>query len=112
MNKLRNESTKLPTEIRAGGNYKFSLTESKLNFITAVEFQKYFETDDTHFNLGGDINYDNLISLRLGYQTGYESRDFTGGIGIMWGSLKFDYAYLPFSLGLGNANLFSLQFKF
>ena len=112
MNKLRKESSKLPTEIRAGGEYKFGLEESKFNFIVAGEFQKYLDTDDIHFNLGGDIVYNELIALRLGYQSGYEARDFTGGIGLMWGSLKFDYAYLPFSEGLGNSNLFSIQFRF
>jgi hypothetical protein len=112
MNNLRKESTVLPTEIRAGGKYQFGLEESKFDFIVAGEFQKYLDTDDIHFNLGGDIVYNKLIALRLGYQSGYESRDFTGGIGLMWGSLKFDYAYLPFSLGFGNANLFSIQFKF
>jgi hypothetical protein len=112
MNKLRNESSKLPTELRAGGEYQFGLEESKFDFVIAGEFHKYLDTDDTHFNFGGDIVYNKLIALRVGYQTGYISRDFTGGIGLMWGSLKFDYAYLPFSEGLGNSNLFSVQFKF
>ena len=63
-------------------------------------------------NLGGDIIYDEIFALRVGYQSGYEAKSFTGGIGLMWGSLRFDYTYMPFSLDLGNANLFSLQFKF
>lgn len=112
MNKLRSEETKLPSEIRIGPAYNFDLGENKFDAIVAGEFQKYLDTDDIHFNLGGELLYDNLLALRAGYQTGFESKGFTAGLGLMWGSLKFDYAFLPFSLGLGNANLFSVQIKF
>jgi len=112
MSELRIEKTKLPSELRFGGAYNFGLETSKLDFIIAAEFQKYLYTDDIHVNSGGEIVYDKTFALRVGYQSGYEARDFTGGIGIMWNNLRFDYAYMPFSLGLGNANLFSIQFKF
>jgi len=112
MNSLRVEETKLPVDLRFGSAYSFELPAAKFDFIVAAELQKYLDTDDTHINFGGDIIYDHIISLRLGYQAGYESRSFTGGIGLMWGNLSFDYAYMPFSLDLGNANLFSLRFKF
>lgn len=112
MNELRNESTKLPAEVRIGTAYTYSLGDAKFDFTGGVEFQKYLDTEDNHFNFGGEILYNKLIAARAGYQSGYESRGFTAGVGLMWGNLKFDYAFLPFSLGLGNANLFSLQFKF
>jgi hypothetical protein len=112
MNELRNESTKLPAEVRIGTAYTYSLEDAKFDFTGGVEFQKYLDTEDNHFNFGGEILYNKLIAARAGYQSGYESRGFTAGVGLMWGNLKFDYAFLPFSLGLGNANLFSLQFKF
>jgi hypothetical protein len=112
MNALRNEETKLPTDFRLGSAYNFDVESAKLDFIAVAELQTYLDTDDIHFNLGGDVIYDELLALRVGYQSGYEARGFTAGFGLMRGNLRFDYAYLPFSLGLGNANLFSLQFKF
>lgn len=112
MNALRNEETKLPAELRIGTAYTYSMEEAKFDFTGGAEFQKYLDTEDNHFNFGGEVLYNKLIAARAGYQTGYESRGFTAGIGLMWGNLKFDYAFLPFSYGLGNANLFSLQFKF
>ena len=84
----------------------------KFDVISVLELQKYLDTDDIHLNLAAEVFYDKLIALRVGYQTGYESRGFTGGLGLRWGNLGFDYAFLPFSLGLGSANLFSLQFRF
>jgi len=112
MNELENEATKLPAEFRLGPAYQFGMKSAEFDFIAVAELLKYLQTDDIHFNLGGDITYNKLISLRVGYQTGFEIRGLTAGLGIIWGNLKFDYAYLPFSLGLGNANLFSIQFKF
>lgn len=112
MNELRNEPTKLPAEIRIGPAYKFNIAETNFDLTLAIEYHKFFEDDENHINIGAEILYDKLIALRGGYQTGYESRDFTAGVGLMWGNLKFDYAFLPFQLGLGSANLFSLQFKF
>ena len=88
------------------------LQDSKFDLNTVAELHKYTKTDDTHFNLGAEVIYDGVVALRGGYQSGYESRSFTGGIGLIWGSLRFDYAFLPFTLGLGSANLFSLQFRF
>lgn len=112
MSELRVEKTKLPTEFRLGGAYDFAVGSSNLDFVLAGEFQKYLDTDDIHIIGGTEIMYNQTFALRLGYQSGYESRGFTGGLGISWGGLRLDYAYMPFSLGLGNANLFSIQFKF
>lgn len=112
MNALRNEQTKLPTELRLGSSYTYSLEDAKFDFTVGAEFQNYLTADETHFNFGGEALYNKLFAARMGYQTGYESRGFTAGIGLLWGNLKFDYAFLPFNLGLGNANLFSVQFKF
>lgn len=112
MNELRNEKTKLPSEFRIGGEYNFDLGENKFDVISVLELQKYLDADDIHLNLGAEVFYDKLIALRVGYQSGYESRGFTAGLGLQWGNLGFDYAFLPFKLGLGSANLFSLQFRF
>lgn len=112
MDALRVESTKLPTEFRVGAAYSFDLSQSDFGLIAAGEFQKYTLDDNSHFNFGGEVMYKNIIALRAGYQTGYESRNFTGGVGLIWGNLNFDYAFVPFSLGFGSANLFSLNFKF
>lgn len=111
MNALRNQETKLPTEIRIGSNYNFYLTEYKFDFVVAGEYQKYIEADN-HINLGMEIIYDNLFAVRTGYQTNYETRDLSFGFGLMWGNLKFDYAYVPFKLSLGSGKIFSLAFKF
>ena len=112
MNILKNESSKLPTEFRIGPAYKFNLINDKFAITTAAEFQKYLPTNDSHLDFGLEILYDNLIALRGGYQSGYESKSFTGGFGLIWGNFGLDYAFQPFIDGLGDANIFALKFKF
>ncbi len=112
MNQLKNEKTKLPTEFRIGPAYKINLFQDKFAVTAAAELQKYTLTNDTHFNFGLEVLYDKLIALRGGYQSGYESKSFMGGFGLIWGNLEFDYAFHPFTDGLGAANIFSLKFKF
>jgi len=112
MNILKNESTKLPTEFRIGPAYKFNFLQDKFAVTAAAEFQKYLPTSDSHLDFGIEILYDNLIALRGGYQSGYESKSFTGGFGLMWGNFGLDYAFQPFIDGLGDANIFSIRFKF
>ena len=112
MNQLRNQDTKLPTEIRIGPNYQFQLPGNKIAIDIAAEFLKYTPTNDAHFNLGAEITYDNMIALRGGYQSNYISKNLTAGLGIMWGNLDFDYAFTPFQYGLGTGNTISLSFKF
>ncbi|MBN2572464.1 MAG: PorV/PorQ family protein [Ignavibacteriales bacterium] len=112
MEKLRAERTKLPADLRIGASYskKVDVINSDIIFLTGL--QKYLATDDIHIHFGTEILYQNLIALRLGYATGYESKDFSAGIGILWNSLNFDYAFTPFQYSLGSSHTISLMYSF
>lgn len=112
MNALQVEETKLPTEFRAGGAYSFNIEQPELAITGAAEVQKYTATNDIHFNLGAEVVYDNLISLRAGYMSGYISKNVTAGVGLRWGNLNFDYALSPFTYDLGMGHTVSLGFSF
>jgi hypothetical protein len=111
MNKLRTEKTNLPSECRIGGEYIFGIEDSRFYFNTAAEFLKYFDTDNSHINIGVEAIYDNLLALRAGYQTGFEGKNFTTGFGVKWGILKLDYAFVPFTDNLGSVNIISINFN-
>ena len=112
LDELRNEATKLPVDLRIGLAYGLDFTSinSEVNVIGGV--QKYTETDDTHIHAGGEVFYDNIIAMRLGYMTGYEAKGFTAGLGLYWEGLNFDYAFTPYSYGLGSAHTISLMYSF
>jgi hypothetical protein len=111
MNALRYVATKLPTEIRGGTSYKIVIPDSKLDLIGGIEFLSYTRDKGNHLNLGSEITYDRAFSIRCGYQSGYLSKDYTYGVGLVWGNFVLDYAYVPFKLGLGSASVISVQFK-
>jgi hypothetical protein len=112
MNKLRNESTKLPTEFRVGSSYDLFFPVQKISASIGTEFQKYINYDDYHILIGSEVVYDNTFALRLGYQTMYESKNITTGFGLFWGGLNFDYALTPVSNDLGTGHTFSLKLSF
>ncbi len=112
MSELRNEATKLPSELRAGAGYSFDLKNFNSKITVGTEYQRYLPTDDNHFLLGAEFFYDETIALRGGYQTGYESKGLSAGIGLKWGGLNFDYAFVPFTYNLGTGHLLSLTFTF
>ncbi len=112
MDKLRNEKTKLPTDLIINAVYNINLPSASLNFFPVVGVQKYLELDDLHLHVGSDVVYDNQFSIRLGYVTGYEAKGFSAGAGIYWNGFNFDYAFTPFSYGIGNANTISVSYTF
>ena len=76
MDKLRNEKTKLPTDLIINAVYEIKLESASLNFLPVIGVQKYLELDDLHFHVGSDIMYDNQFSIRLGYVTGFEAKGY------------------------------------
>ena len=112
MNELRNEATKLPTDLRFGIGYEFNLDQIKSDVTVTTGIQKYLDLNDNHFLLGAEIFYDEIFAIRLGYMSGYESRGITIGAGLFWNKLNFDYAFAPFSFNLGNVHSISLIYTF
>jgi len=112
METLKTQETEVPTEIVAGASYLTNLPNEELSFIVGGEIQRLTKSDNNHVNVGGEAVYKNIIAVRMGYQSGYDTRSFTYGFGLYWHNLTFDFAYVPFQLGLGSANLFSLRYKF
>lgn len=111
MNELRNEATELPTDFRAGFAYNTYVSDIDSKVILLGGVQKFTSTDDTHIHFGTEILYNNYFALRGGYFTGYESKSFTAGLGIIWNGLNFDYAYTPFDFDLGTSHTISILYK-
>lgn len=112
MKKLRNEKTKLPTDFILNATYSIKLEESSLQFLPVIGIQKYLDTDNIHLHAGTSATYDNTFTLSLGYVTGYDSKGISAGAGFLWKGFQLDYAFTPFSFGIGNANTFTLGYTF
>ena len=112
MNKLRNVETELPSDLRIGAAYNFTLSQIQSDVVLTGGVQKYTQTDDTHIHVGAEIFYDEIIALRGGYMSGYDSKGLTAGLGLLWNSINFDYAFVPFDYGLGDSHIISLMYTF
>lgn len=109
LSKFRSVGSDLPSQFQLGGSY--AVPESDFDIIASASFVRELNANVNRINLGSEACYDKTFFVRLGYQTGFESRNVTGGLGFRYIFATLDYAYIPFSLGLGNVHIFSLGFE-
>lgn len=110
MDVLRNESTKLPSEFRFGAGYNFNLEKINSEVTLTTGVQKYIDGDNINIHTGAEVVYQNSVALRMGYITGYESKNISVGLGIRWNSFQFDYSFVPYTFDLGTSNFISISY--
>lgn len=110
LNELKNQSTKLPASVRFGGSYLFS--KDKFSFIFGLDGFKVLNGGKFHVNTGGEAGYKDFLFLRLGYQTEFENKGFTTGIGFKYKTISLDYAFVPYKTEFGTSNTISLGINF
>lgn len=111
VNFLSSESSKLPSELRFGLSYTGNLSVSNFNFYPSMDIQKYLDYKKLNFLFGFETSYNDLVRLRVGYNSARELNNFSIGLGLKYKSISFDYAFLPFKESFGNANLISIYIK-
>jgi len=112
MDELKSEATKLPGDLRVGAAYKKSLPEFNGDITFLGGYQKYLDTEDNHLHAGAEFVFKKLAALRVGYQTGYDSKGFSAGLGLYYSGFNFDYAFVPFQYDLGNSHIISIKYNF
>ncbi len=110
INELRNESTKLPTYVRFGGSYKTG--KGNLSYLFGADGFKVMDGGTFHLHTGAEVGYKETVFLRAGYQTQYENKSFTAGLGLKYKALNLDYAFVPYKNEFGSSNSFSLGLTF
>lgn len=94
MSALRSASSELPSSLRFGGAYHTALT-SEITILGAVDMVKTLDDNGTHLHAGFETVYDSMLMLRGGYQSGYETRSFSAGLGVRYEMLRLDYSVVP-----------------
>ncbi|MBP9190945.1 MAG: PorV/PorQ family protein [Ignavibacteria bacterium] len=110
MDDLKNASSTLPSLVRLGGSYKGK--KDQFSYDIALEGFKVLDGGTFHLNTGGELGYKDFAFLRLGYQTSYENRGFTTGVGFKYKAVYLDYAFVPFNNDFGTGNSISLGINF
>ncbi|MEW6095499.1 MAG: PorV/PorQ family protein [bacterium] len=93
--KYREEKDPLPFNIRAGVSYKFLLPDEN-SILLGVDLVKP-KGDDIKTHVGMEylgVERELNMYLRVGYEFGYDTKDFTAGLGFVERGYSLDYAYL------------------
>jgi len=112
MSQLRNESTKLPASIRLGGSYSIILVGITSKLLIGVDGYKVLSGGKFHANTGAELQYKDFLALRVGYQSGYENKSITTGIGLKYKAINLDYAFVPYKYSLGSSHTITLGTNF
>lgn len=102
---LRNEPVPLPLTARAGLSYAINGFGGAWIFSLDGVKQRDFPL---HLHAGMEFGWESGIFFRLGFQTGYHTRDITGGVGMAWNRYRLDYTYIPLAGGLGDSHRVSI----
>jgi hypothetical protein len=93
----------LPTIYRLGGSYRYT---SYLGALDVVILDDKF-----HLHAGAEAQLHEQLSLRAGYMFNYDTKNFTVGASFTKRNMTVDYAFVPFSAGLGSAHMFNFAFS-
>jgi hypothetical protein len=109
--KFEEESYSLPTQYKAGVSYFFEKENWQSDFNLSLDVVKPRD-DKAKVHLGGEYGLYQSFKLRAGYQSGYDEKDLSFGMGIRYKNYAIDYAFLPYKSDLGDVHCVSLDFEF
>ncbi len=106
MNKLRAQTINLPKTVRMGVSYLLPLDTIGGTILLAADAVKVVETD-FRGSFGAELQFNDRLRVRLGYQTGLAQQDFGGGLGLKINRYYLDYGFIPFDSNFGDTHRFS-----
>jgi hypothetical protein len=110
LEQFRGERSDLPSFARIGATYQIGADD--LRFRISASSASSLQGSENHMGASIEGSYDGFLMVRIGYQSGYDSRGFAAGAGVVYEFLALDYGYIPFSYGFGGAHVLSLGFQF
>ncbi len=112
MGVLHDEASVLPKLVRAGAGYQTAIQSMDGTLTFAADYIRNTVEQVSHMHLGGEFNYRSSFAVRLGYQTGYDAKNISAGVGVRYGMMQLDYAFVPFRYDFGTTHTFSLLIRF
>ncbi|MFQ6032293.1 MAG: PorV/PorQ family protein [Candidatus Zixiibacteriota bacterium] len=108
--KFEKEKFSLPTLYKVGVVYFLEKKNLNSDFVFGLDLVKPRD-DEVKIHLGGEVSLYQTLKTRLGYQGGYDEKDFSFGLGTSFGKYSIDYGYLPHKSSLGNVHSVSLNIE-
>ncbi|MCS7258718.1 MAG: PorV/PorQ family protein [candidate division WOR-3 bacterium] len=93
----------LPTRLVGGVEYFLNLSRMKFlsNFKIGADFNYFVYERTSNLNIGGELNINKRLFIRAGYRINNKNEPYSFGLGVVAKKLRFDYAFIPYSLNLG-----------
>lgn len=107
--KFLDESYPLSREYRLGLAYKPKSLNDNVRFLGDAVFYSDLQPK---YNFGAEYYLPDLVTLRVGYGAGYDSRGLSFGGGLLYRQFKFDYAFVGYKNNLGSTHRFTLLANF
>lgn len=102
------ESFQLPATLRIGGDYQTSFARYRTGIALAYDLEVVNDDENLRNHFGAELSYHELLSVRGGVKTGFDSQGATFGVGVRKAGYSFDYAFTNIDNDLGDAHRFSL----
>ena len=108
--KFKKEKFSLPILYKVGVIYFVEKKDLNSDFVFGLDLVKPRD-DGVKIHLGGEVGLYQALKIRLGYQSGYDEKDFSFGLGTSFRKYSIDYGYLPHKSGLGDVHSVSLNIE-
>jgi long-subunit fatty acid transport protein len=108
MSNLRNQPTKLPSSFRLGASYFIPINSLSSQLLVSADAFKVLDGGKFHAHSGAELIYKNFLAIRAGFQSGYENKFITAGIGLKYKAFSLDYAFVPYKFSLGSSHTITL----
>jgi hypothetical protein len=82
------------------------------NLRIGVDGYKVLEGGSVHANVGAEFLYKDFLAIRAGYQSGYENKNLTTGIGLKYKAFNLDYAFVPYRFSQGSSHTVTIGTNF
>lgn len=109
VDKMKNLRSHAPTQSTIGLSYRTTMSEFQL--LGVISAYSGSASGSLRGQLGFEGTYSEIISIRAGYQSAYEFRGFSFGLGVAYGLFSFDYGSIPFAAGLGSSHLITVGLR-
>lgn len=100
----------LPTTLKIGIIRPEIFTEGPVNVSVGLNLVALIPTQRTYMQAGIEMHFTDYVKLRAGFERVGVINRTALGLGIRWGMVGLDYAFLFMPEGLGYPQLFTLNF--
>ena len=106
------EKETAPMALQAGLSGIIPIIEN-WNVHASADIYRRADMDEPEYRFGGEINFHELLALRMGYAIRHDTENgISGGIGLTFGMIVFDYGYSPKPALEGGYHYLTLGLKF